>query len=103
MTALMRLPSSHWLGLLIGTLFRALYGLTALLAVPTISELGTHTMRVIRPSSCHYRVRLCIEGIPMHGHTEGVTAKLVEPKCSINFIETEADARRSLAGRLQCR
>lgn len=34
-----------------------------------------------------YRARLCMEGIPMHARTEAVAAKLIGPRCAINFIE----------------
>lgn len=34
-----------------------------------------------------YRARLCMEGIPMHARTEVVAAKLIGPRCAINFIE----------------
>lgn len=35
----------------------------------------------------HFRVRLCIEGIPMHGRTEEAVAKLIGPRCSVHYVE----------------
>lgn len=41
-----------------------------------------------------YRVRLCLEGIPMHGRTEAIVAKLIGWQCSIHFVE-EYSCRRN--------
>uniref|UniRef100_J3L0J0 CCHC-type domain-containing protein n=1 Tax=Oryza brachyantha TaxID=4533 RepID=J3L0J0_ORYBR len=41
-----------------------------------------------------YRVRLCLEGIPMHGRTEAVAAKAVGRQCSVHYVE-EYSRRRT--------
>lgn len=39
------------------------------------------------PVRYRYRARLCIEGVPMHAHTDETAAKVIGRKCSIHYVE----------------